>query len=276
MAVESPPEAGALWFTNYVLSGRVAAYTSQSSLYPATNLLSPHRSLTWRSTSSSTDQYVVFDMGSAKLPTCVALTDINFDTGTYIRFRGSTDSAQTTGVVYYDLPLYTQDSVSKMVRWYLGTPTSGSAAAKQYWGVRILPATFGSYGVSASYFEIGSVFIGTYTAVTPDQGVSIKAKDHSDRVYAYGRTMWSDPVRAAHMVDLTLAGLTFSEVYALKSLIVGQGTRHAVCDVHAYSTDATVKAGGCFYGYFQNDPAVARMSSPTDCELRVQFEEASG
>ena len=276
MAVESPPSAGALWLTNHVLDGSIAAYSSQSALYPVSQLLSPHRSATWRSTSSTTDQYVVFDLGSAKLPTALALTDVNFDTGTYIRLKGSTDSAQSSGVIYYDFPIYTQDSVSKVLRWYLGTPTSGSAAAKQYWGIHILPATFGSYSVSDSFFEIGSVFLGTYEDITPDQGVSITSRDYSDRVYAYSRTMWTDTVRASHTVDLTLAGLTFAELYSLKNKIVGHGADHAILDIHAYSTTAAVKAGGCFYGYFEERALDANMNSPTDCELNISFEEASG
>lgn len=276
MPVESPPEAGALWLTNWILSSTVAAYTSQTNLYPARNLLTPHRSETWRSTDSTTDQYVVFDLGSAMLPTCLALTDVNFDGGTAIRLKGSTDSAQSSGVVYWDLPLYSQDSVSKILRWYLGTPTSGSAASKQFWGIHLLPGTLGTYNTTDDLFEIGAAFLGRYTDITPDQGVRISAKDPSDRTKAYGRAQWSDPIRSYQKVDATLDGLTFSELYALKNLIVAQGSSHAILDVHAYSTDAVVKAGGCFYGYFDESPTSGRLSSPTDNELTLSFEEASG
>lgn len=276
MPVESPPEAGALWLTNWILSSTIADYTAQAALYPVKNLLTPHRSETWRSDNATDDHYVIFDLGSAMLPTCLALTDVNFDGGTYIRLRGSTDSAQVSGVVYWDLPLYSQDSVSKILRWYLGTPTSGSAAAKQYWGVRILPASFGSYNTDEDFFEIGSVFLGEYTNITPDQGVRISAKDPSDRMKAYGRAQWADPIRSYHQIDLTLDGLTFSELYTLKKLIVAQGSSHAILDVHAYSSDAVVKAGGCFYGYFDESPTSGRLSSPTNNELTLSFEEASG
>lgn len=277
MAVESPPEAGALWLDNWILSGgTLAAYSSQAALYPARNLLSPHRSETWRSTDATSDQYVVFDLGSAMLPTGLALTDVNFDGGTSIRLKGSTDSAQSTGVVYWDLPLYSQDAVSKILRWYLGDPTSGTAAAKQFWGIHLLPGTLGSYNTTDDLIEIGAVVLGEYVDITPDQGVRISAKDPSDRLKAYGRAQWTDPIRSYHSIDLTLAGLTFSELYALKSQIVAQGSSHAVLDVHAYSTDATVKAGGCFYGYFDESPSTGRLGSPTDNELSISFEEASG
>lgn len=276
MAVESPPEAGALWLDNWVLNATIADYVSQQALYPATNLLSPHRSESYRSEDATNDQYVIFDMGSAMLPTCLALTDVNFDAGTYIRFRGSTNSAQTTGVVYWDLPLYSQDVATKVLRWYLGTPTSGTAAAKQYWGVRILPASFGSYSTDEDLFEIGAVFIGEYTDITPDQGVRVSAKDPSDRQRAYGRAQWTDPIRPYHDIDLTVAGMTFAEMYTLKSQIVAQGASHALLDVHAYSTDAIVKGGGCFYGYFSDTPATGSLDSPSLNALRISFEEASG
>lgn len=287
MPVESLPAAGALWFTNYILDGAVATYSSQSALYPASNLLSPHRSATWRSTSSTTDQYVLFDLGSARLPTCLALMDVNFPqgdgeivsrrlTGAYIRLKGSTDSAQSTGVVYYDFPLYAHDSASKILRWYLGTPTSGSSAVKQYWGIHILPATFGSYQLSDAFFEIGAVFLGTYEDIMPDQGVSITSRDYSDRVYSYARTMWTDTLRSGHSIDLSLGGLTFAELYDLKQRIVRHGPKHAVLDLHAYSSTEAVKASGCFYGYFEERAMSADLNSPTDCELSLSFEEASG
>jgi len=276
MSVESPPASGALWLDNWILSSTLASYSSQKALYPAKNLLSPHRSETWRSTSSATDQSVVFDLGSAKLPTALALTDVNFDGGTSLRLTGATNSALSSGVVFWTLPLYAQDDVSKILRWYLGVPTSGVAAAKQFWGIQFLPGTLGSYNTTEDLLEMGSVFLTSHTNITPDQGVRIATKDPSDRQKAYGRAQWSDPIRSYHQIDLTVADLTFSEMYALKKQIVAQGSSHAILDIHAYSTDAVVKAGGCFYGYFDESPVTGRLDSPTDNELSLAFEEASG
>ena len=268
VAVESPPQAGALWLDNWVLDSRIADISSQQQYYPAKNLLRPHRSESWRSTAASNAQYVVFDFGSAVLPTCLAMTDVNFDAGTFIRLRGSTNSDQTLAPIYYDLPPYAQEN-SRVLRWYLGAPTFGTAAAREFWGVRILPAAFGSYGTTEDLFEIGSVFIGEYINIAPDQGVRISSRNPSDRQEGYGRAQWSDPLRSYHEIDLALPDLTFAEFHALKSKIVRQGARHALLDLHAYSTDSTVKGSGCFYGYFAGSPVNGSLDAPELNDLRV-------
>jgi len=273
--LESPPEAGAIWFNNWALDASIAGKSTERALYPATNLLSPHRSETWRSTNATADQYVIFDLGSAKLPTCFALTDVNFDAGATVLLYASDDSAGLVNAVRWDFPLYPQDDVSKVLRWYLGTPTGGTAGVRRFWWVFLSPGFFGPYGTDEDLFEIGSVFLGDYTAITPNQGVRISPNDPSDRQRAYGRAQWSDPIRPYHEIDLTVADMTFAEFYTLKRKVAAQGSKHAILDVHAYSTDPIVKGGGCFYGYF-SDSQTGTLEAPELNDLRISFEEASG
>lgn len=47
--------------------------------------------------------------------------------------RGSDDAAQMIHPIYWDLPLYPHDDVGKVLRWYLGTPTFGTAEPRRYW-----------------------------------------------------------------------------------------------------------------------------------------------
>jgi hypothetical protein len=288
VAVESPPEAGAIWFDNWILDATIATSIGARALYPTTNLLTPHRSETWRSPESvALISGAVFDMGTVRTPTCLALASANFS-GTFLQLLGADDASLATNLVNFTLPLYVQDDSAKVLRWYLGTPTSGSmgsstnpadaasARGRKFWCVRMLPLSYTYDTGDDDFFEIGAIFLGEYTNITPEQGVRISASDPSDRQRAYGRAQWSDPIRPYHEIDLTVGGMTFSELYTLKRKIVAQGSRHAILDVHAYSTDAVVKGGGCFYGYFSDDPVSGRLESPTDNELSISFEEASG
>jgi len=49
MALEAPPERGALWLDNWVLSATIASVYTQHVNYPATHILNPHRSDTFQS-----------------------------------------------------------------------------------------------------------------------------------------------------------------------------------------------------------------------------------
>lgn len=289
MPVESPPERGALWLENKILAATVASVTSQHTNYPVSSLLNPLRSDTWQSTAVGVDTSVVFDCGSLVTPVGLALIESNLDGGTYIRLRGSDDSAQVVNPVFWDLPIYPQDKIGKVLRWYPGTPTFGSigpstnpgdaasARGRQFWGVRILPATFGSYNTAEDYYEIGVPFlISEYLALRPWEGFRPKPKNPSTRTYSYGHAKWSDPLPAYREGSVQLGGLTPAAWYDIEAKIRAQGEKFALLDVHASSSDASLKRGGCLYGFFGEDPVDGQIDSIEANSLSFDFEEASG
>lgn len=277
MPVESlPTRGGALWLENWILASTIASVTNAHANYPAKNLLSPHRSDTWQSTDVG-DRSIVFDMGELKVPECCALIESNIDGGAFFRLRGSDDSAQVIQPVYWDLPLYTQDVVGKVLKWYLGDPTSGTlGSGRRFWGVRLLPSTFGSYNTPDPWFEIGVPWLGEYVPIIPWEGIRPRPRDPSTRTRAYGQAQWSDLLHPAREVDVPLAGLTLSEWYALEAKIRAQGPKHAIIDLHAFSSDVILKRGGALYGYFAEDPLDGDIGSPENNSMRLRFEEASG
>jgi hypothetical protein len=271
MGIDLPPERGALWLENWVLDATIAGYSGQHANYPAKNLLTPHRSDSWRSASASGDQQVVFDLGSAKFPTAFALTDINFDAGATIVLSGA-DNAGFSGGARWDFPLYEQDPTGKVVRWYPNPndATSGTEIPYRFW--RVLIPT----GTLAIPYEIGNVWLGEYTPIRPWAGTRIRTRNPSTRTRSYGRAMWTDPLPSHREVEVPIGGLTMEEAYEFEALVRAQGSRHAILDLHAYSTDAVMKRGGCMYGYFADDPIDVDIDSPENNSVSFSFEEASG
>lgn len=277
MPVESPPVRGALWLENEILSCTIASVTSEHPNFPASSLLNPLRSDTYQSL-GLLDTSLVFDRGAVIIPVGLSLIESNLDGGTFIRFRGSDDAAQITNPVYWDFPIYTQDAIGKALKWYLGTPTFGTmGAGRRFWGVRILPATFGSYNTAEDYYEIGVVdIITSYLALRPWKGFKPKPKNPSSRTFSYNHTKWSDPLIPYRQGEVILGGLTPSQWFDIESAIRAHGEKFALLDVHAKDSDPSLKRGGCLYGYFQDTPVDGQVDSIEDNELSFQFEEASG
>lgn len=278
MAVESPPTSGgALWLENWIFSSSIAAYTEQHVNYPAERLLSPHRSDTWQSSTLSTN-FITFDVGAVRAPTGFALVGSNLDGGAYVRLRGSDDTNGAVNRVLWDLPLYRQDRIGKVLRWYLGDPTEGTLGdGRQFWAVSMVPGTFGSYNTTESYYEIGVVWLGEYLEIRPWEGIRIRPKDPSPSSKAFGQARWSFPLNPYREAEVPLGGLSMERTYRLEEQIRAQGRRHAILDVHAFATTApALKRGGCLYGYFAEEPGDASIDSPDNNSLTISFEEANG
>lgn len=277
MSTESPPSDGAIWFDNWCVNTALSVrVTNSQAFYPATNLLTPHRSETCRSTNAN-DWSARFDMGTDVIPECVALIDSNITNGSsFIQFAGADDSSITTNVVFWNLPTYIQDATRNTLRWYLGTPTSGTlGSGRRFWRIAIFPSLWGAYH-DDDYHEIGVVMIGPYKDITIDQGVRIRTKDPSDRQRAYGGALWTDVMRRAAEVDFTVAAMNFRDCYRFLRQLTNQGSSPVLLDLHAASEQEVVKSTGCFYGHLSDVPATGRLESPTDNSIDISFEEARG
>lgn len=277
MPVESPPERGAIWLDNWILSSTLPFTPNQQTNYPGTNLLNPFRSDRWWSTDTG-DRFVWFDLGSVKLPTCFALVDSNIDSGTFLQLAGGDDAAMTTNVVAWYLPLYKQDATGRVLRWYLGTPSGGPplGSGRRFWRVGIYPSLFSTTYTTDPFYKIGVVWLGQYVAIRPWDGIRIRPKDPSLRTLSTGRATWSDPKVPYREASVPLGGLTMAQFYDLEAKIRPQGTTHALLDVHAFSTDPILKRGGALYGTFTDDPFDGEISSLEDNSVTLSFEEASG
>ena len=212
------------------------------------------------------------------MPECLAIVGANFAGASAIRLRGSDDGVdQVVNPIYYDLPLYEQDPVGEVLRWYLPTtPTSGMAGPRRYWGVRLRPAGFGSYNTVDPWFEMACVWLGTFVPLVPLASMRVRPKNPSTRTFGYARAKWSDPLPASREAEATVEGLTPAGWYALEEVIRAQGERPALLDLHAASSDPVLVRGGCLYGGFADDPVDGQVADGDVNELRFRFEEAAG
>ncbi len=249
------PTHGALWLDNWILESAIVDVSSQRANYQAAYLLNPHRWDTWATINATAPAQVVFDLGEPRLP--------------------ESDAAQQADAMFWDLPLYQPDPSGNVCRWYLGAPTSfNTKAPRRYWGLRILPAIFGSYGTIDPWFEIGVVWLGECLPIRPWAGTRIRAKDPSARGRSYGGAMWSDPLTPRRVADVTVGGLTPVAFAELEARIRDQGTRHALLDLHATAASGPVANGGCMYGTFPEDAVDGATDEPGDMdELTFGFEE---
>lgn len=97
MAIESLPESACPRLENFVVAfGTVSAKSSEQSLYPATELLLPDRTRRWWTDNSTSGGPGKIDLGTAKLPTFLALIDSNLDSAETLILKGADDSGTTT------------------------------------------------------------------------------------------------------------------------------------------------------------------------------------
>lgn len=132
MAVEL--SSAALSLDSYVVSrGTIVGYSDQEDLYPASNLLHD-RTQRWWNKDSTVDAWVISDFGEALLPEMFAFADSNLNAGETVTLEGSDNVAfdGAGNVLTWTFTTWEQSLIGRMLRWHMGDPDSGVAAAKRY------------------------------------------------------------------------------------------------------------------------------------------------
>jgi len=269
---ESLPVSGGVAFTNFVtnpsFSPTVASVTSEATFYGSENLTFESRTKRWRSTGTGAQDITFYFGGTSVLPTFFALVDSNLEDNKTVTLKGATDSGITTSVVTWNLTTHEQTDLGKFVRWYLGTPDSGTAAAKPYWRV-----TFPSYSPAEGYHTAGVVWLGTYIGVRP-ANVSIANVNETLKAQAYGGTVYSDQRRIYRTVTFTDENLTFDENYTLCNALAEQGDRPVLVDIHGTATTDAIEKNSAYYSTVTT--ASTAMVSSVQSTVSMSFSELRG
>lgn len=131
-------------------SGVAISESSEVSTLPSSNVANDLRTKVWRTGTSTADEWIVFDLGSAKAVTSIIVLDHTLT---------SSDSAIT-------LEAHTSDSwgspaYSNSLTWASGTIYEAFASQTyRYWRLKFTKA---SAGVSR---DIGRIFLGPYVSAT--------------------------------------------------------------------------------------------------------------
>lgn len=277
MATESLPASGMYALDNFIFdsAASIIASAPAADLYPASNLLLRLRSKRYRTTSGAA-QSVDIDLGSAKLPTMLALIDLNLDTAAAsgIALVGSENTSFTDSpsgsLLTWTLTPYLPSDDGGIVRWYLGDPDAGSAAAKRYWRL-----TMQSGIQSGAYHQLGVIWLGTYTDMKPDPGVDIDGVASASTAYSYNGAAYIDELPIERSISFDLRKLPLLEAFAKKDELDVHAGKHLIVDIHASTTDAAVKPEGAMYGLLASRrmPTLS-VDGPETNTLAIQLDES--
>lgn len=269
--LESKPLSAALGNTNFLRTATIASRTSEATNYPTRYLLSDHRTRRWRSTSSSTAQSISFDLGSARLPTMLALIDYNGTTG-IITLESSSNSSFSSNVQTYSLSTDQQSSYSRTLCFYPRTDNWGAApTARQFWRLT-LPA-----GATAdAYHELGGVWLGTYEPFAVVSSLSIDSQDDSPIAESRAGARYVDQFRPIAKVSLSVEYLGLASAQALRDRLLGLRQDPVVIDVHAVSSASGLYPYGRFFGYLDPGGISADLQGGNQNTISLSFIESRG
>lgn len=245
MASATTITSGSLSVANWTTAstGSCIAATSEAVFYPKSNLTSAYRSKRWRSIGTG-QQDLDFDLGSALLPTVIALVDSNLAASKTLTILASDSSGFGSGETYtYTSWTYTQGAAGVLLL-YRSAPDSGSATARRYWRIR-LPAS----GTSSTYHELGVVWLGTYLDAAFEYGAGNKINDRSKSADAYNGAMYYDTFRTTREIDISVPLVSETTVHTMERAIeVAGGSTFVLLDLFGSTTTTTKKASSSFYG----------------------------
>lgn len=264
MATESLPESASISFENWVQSlGTIYSQSSQEDLYPASNLTLFDRTARWWTVNATDNGIAWVDLGTAKLPTLLALIDSNLDSGETVTLKGADDSNITTNVLTWTFTTWEQSDIGKTLRWYMGDPDSGSAAARRYWQL-ILPAN----GTSDSQHQLGGWWLGEHEDFQLAPGWDFRSVNPPRRVNRY---------LVHREVNLeTTSRLVWTDFYPLLEKfekIADSQQKHCFLDLHGNTTDDAIKKISGHYGIVEGGSVRGVSQHADNSDLAWTFQE---
>lgn len=228
--------AARLAYSNCLLASSVAITSSADATgYPAANLANPARWKKWRSSTTTGDQWVLFDLGSAVSFQLLAVTDVLLHTGGgTLKAQANATNVWTAPTVNDTLTLASPDFTHLVADWLASVQT-----------LRFIRFFFQNVGASNSFVEIGAAFAGTY--VQPSQaiapGLSLARVDLSVPRYAIGGERSTVVRPKYHVITASFPLTSVAERDALRAAFDANGIG-VPCVFAVDSTDPSLQ----FYG----------------------------
>jgi hypothetical protein len=157
-----------LYSNLFSAASAVASASASVSALPPANAQVPDRTLVWRSTTTTGDQWIKVDLGSAQAVTAIAVANPKLHgSGGTLKIQSSPDDAIWTD--RGSIP--SADADSKVAFLFIGSVSA------RYWRFY-----FTNVGVASDYVELGYAFLGTYLEPSINvtaQGLSTPLLDRS-------------------------------------------------------------------------------------------------
>lgn len=152
------------------VSGVTISSSAEATGHPDDHLASPARWKNWRSSTSTGDQWVKFDLGSSKSFQVIAAIDARLHTGGTLRFQAHASDSWGAPTVNELITVPSPNFAGVLVKWI--------ASVQSLRWVRLL---FTNTGAVSEYVQVGAVFAGVYLqpALSIARGVSPSPIDPS-------------------------------------------------------------------------------------------------
>lgn len=165
------------WSNLLTVSGAVITSSSEAAGYVDDNMASPYRWKKWRSTTTTGDQWVKFDMGANKSLQVLAAIDALIHVGGTLKLQANATDVWTAPTVSVTVTVPNPDFTRVWASWL-------SSVQSLRW-VRFY---FTNVGTVSGYVELGAVFAGTYLeparSVAP--ALTVSRVDPSIQRYSVG------------------------------------------------------------------------------------------
>lgn len=157
-------------------AGVVLSSSADATGYSVSNLANTARWKKWRSSTTTGDQWVKFDLGSNKTLTVLAAISAKLHAGGTLKAQANATDVWTSPTVSDTLTVPSPDFTAVLADW-IATQS-----------LRWIRFYFTNVGAVSDYVELGAVFAGTYLepANTLEQGVSVQRVDPSIQRRATG------------------------------------------------------------------------------------------
>lgn len=139
-----------LWNNLATAAASVASASASASALPPANAQTIDRTAVWRSSTTTGDQWLRIDFGSALTVTAIAIANPKLHTGGTMKVQYSSDGASWTDAAP-TAAFPTMDADTKVTYLFI------TSISRRYW--RIL---FTNTGAVSDYVELGYLFVGTY------------------------------------------------------------------------------------------------------------------
>lgn len=166
-----------LAYTNVLtVSGVVITSSADATGYPASNLSNPARWKKWRSSTTTGDQWVKFDLGASKSFQLLAAINATLHTGGTLKAQANATDAWVTPTVSDTFVVPSTDFTRVLTDWI------------SVQNLRWVRFYFTNVGAVSSYVELGAAFAGTYIEPANNlaPGMSLQRIDQSQQRFAIG------------------------------------------------------------------------------------------
>jgi len=262
MGVTKSLDGGAVWGANLIKTTTVveASYAGGASAlsnYPVSNLLNPLRTKTARfnydsGASTSVSIYLTFAEAVAIDKLAIAFVDTNIiQQSKHIYVKAMASAASET----CQWPVYTYVGDNGVQRYYLDTPSSGTAPAT----TTEMKIVFGGNALvtSDSYLEIGEIVLANYIDVDISTPFGRTVQNPSAYAASYGGQEYVDEKNFFNTISFNTTPMNSTSMYTLQNSIAAVGSAHTILDVHASdagignaasSTQGILNLASTYYG----------------------------